>query len=66
MAGAKPQQVMVLLDTWFDKATVKVELFARHNNLRTGWISLGNEFHGPGLHAVIVPFTDIPIKYRPL
>jgi len=66
LAGAKPQSVMKLLETWFDKATLKVELYARHNNLRTDWISVGNELHGPGLHAVIVPFSDIPIKYRPL
>ena len=66
LAGAKPRTVMTLLESWFDKAKLKVELYARHNNLHTDWISVGNELHGPGLHAVIVPFSDIPIKYRPL
>ena len=66
LGGAKPRTVISLLESWFDKAVLKVELNARHNNLHTDWISVGNELHGPGLHAVIVPFSDIPIKYRPL
>ena len=62
LAGAKPQSVLFLLESWFDKSTVKVKWFARHNNLRPGWISLGNELSETGLHAVIVPYSDIPIK----
>ena len=62
----KPHIVLELLEKWFDKAKLRVELYARHHNLRSGWLSLGNELCGPGLDPIIVPFSEIPIRYRPL
>ena len=61
LAGAKPQSVMSLLTSWFENTTPKVELFASHNNLCSGWVSLGNDFFRPGLHAVSLLISDIPI-----
>ena len=61
IAGGKLQTVMELLKRWFDKAKLQVELYARHHNLRSEWLSLGNLLCGPGLHAIVVPFSEIPI-----
>ena len=66
IAGGKPQTVMERLEKWFDRATLRVELYARHHNLRSGWWSVGNELCGPGLHAIIVLFSEILIRFRPL
>ena len=38
----KPEQIYSLIDILIPGAK-KVELFARNNNLRPGWLSLGNQ-----------------------
>lgn len=38
----KPEQIYTLIDLLLPTAN-KIELFARNNNLREGWLSLGNQ-----------------------
>jgi mRNA (2'-O-methyladenosine-N6-)-methyltransferase len=38
----KPDQIYTVIDLLMPTAN-KIELFARNNNLRPGWLSLGNQ-----------------------
>jgi len=66
LAGSKPMVVAELLEQWFPTSGPKVELYARHNNMRTGWFSVGTELNGPGLHAVMISAASVPPSYRPI
>ena len=58
LAGAKPIKVAELLEQWFPNSEPRVELYARHNNLRRGWFAVGTELNGPGFHAIKIPATQ--------
>ena len=66
LAGSKPVIVAEMLEQWFPTLEPRVELYARHNNLRPGWFSVGTELNGPGLHAVKLPAYPVPPKFRPI
>ena len=55
----KPDEIYAIIDRLLKKrkSTKKLEIFARENNLREGWMSLGNQL--PGNHV-----TDPLIKER--
>lgn len=55
----KPDEIYTIIDRLLKnrKSTKKLEIFARENNLREGWMSLGNQL--PGNHV-----TDPKIKQR--
>ena len=38
----KPDELYHMIDRIFPKKCRKLEIFARENNLREGWLSLGN------------------------
>ena len=54
----KPDELYHIIDRLVNKeSSKKIEIFARENNLREGWLSLGNQL--PSTHI-----TDKKIKER--
>ena len=39
----KPDEIYHMIDRIFPKKSKKLEIFARENNLREGWLSVGNQ-----------------------
>ena len=62
--SGKPVEAQIFLETWFPDHTNRLELYARNNNLRPGWKSIGLELKHPGLEAVFIRTRDIPENFR--
>ena len=63
--SAKPREAQHYLETWFPEATNRLELYARNNNLRAGWKSIGNQLQKEGIEGIYINPSDIPDEFKP-
>ena len=62
--SGKPPEAQLFLETWFPDYVSRVELYARNNNLRPGWKSIGLQLEHEGLEAVHISLENIPEEFR--